>query len=134
MTVHMRHISIATWVVLIIGSTCCFIRAQEDAAPTTQPMVTGTITYPAVDNLDFREGTIEWWIKLTFDPKENLPATEYRGLASVLTLSGDSGGFSVHVFVPAGGDRPHWWCSIGPKTVFTPMPITAPIEAMTKDE
>jgi len=131
----MRHIALALAVVLIVGSTARIGIAQDQsAAPSTQPLNTGTITYPTVDNIDFREGTIECWVKLTFDPKANLPPGEYRGLASVINVAGDSGGFGVHIFAQATDTRPHWWCSIGPKTILTPMPITAPIEAMNQDE
>ena len=62
---HMRQIRLAAAVVLIFGSTACICVAQDQTpAASTQPIATGTLTYPAVDNVDFREGTIECWVKL----------------------------------------------------------------------
>lgn len=61
---------------------------------------TGTLEYPAENNLDFREGTIEFWIKLGFDPAQYLPSTrEYRGLlAPIFQLSGEEGFLNASYF------------------------------------
>ena len=64
---------------------------------------TGTLTYPAEDNIDMREGTIEFWLEVCFDVQEHLPSTEkYDGLLALVRLAGESGGVTMGYFAGAG--------------------------------
>ena len=64
---------------------------------------TGTLTYPAEDNIDMREGTIEFWLKVCFDVQQHLPSTEkYHGLLALVKLTGESGGVTMGYFAGAG--------------------------------
>jgi hypothetical protein len=85
----------------------------------------GTLTYPAVDNLDFREGTIECWIRIGYDPAPMLPPKEYQGFLTFLTAGGEGGGLSIGYAAQPKQATPQWFCSVSPKPVvygfgFTP--------------
>jgi hypothetical protein len=63
---------------------------------------TGTLDYPSEDNLDFKEGTVEFWFQPGYDTASHLPSTEtFDGLAAILDLRGDTGAMGVSHF--AGG-------------------------------
>lgn len=88
----------------------------EDARPLKLGSIpTGTLRYPALDNLDFREGTIECWVKFAFDPREYLPAKDYTGMLSLLQIGTERGGLNVHFCAQAGRAEATWFCSIGPQ-------------------
>ena len=71
---------------------------------------TGQLTYPALNNLDLREGTIEFWLKLAFDPADYLPGGRYTGLLGVVHLAGEDGGGGLLYF--AQGDSLRWSVSM----------------------
>lgn len=94
------------------------ILSAEDAKPIKLGSIpTGTLTYPALDNLNFREGTIECWVKFAFDPNDYLPAKNYVGMLSFLQLGTARGGFNVHFCAQAGKKEATWFCSIGPEPI-----------------
>lgn len=89
-------------------------------------VATGTLTYPAPDNIDWREGTVECWIKFNFEPAASLPSKDYQGFAALLSLSGSAGALNIHYMAQPGSNEASWWCSIGPETVFTAFGIASP--------
>lgn len=63
---------------------------------------TGTLEYPSEDNLDFKEGTLEFWFQPGYDTASHLPSNEaFDGLAAILELRGESGGIVVSHFAGA---------------------------------
>lgn len=86
---------------------------------------TGTLTYPALDNMSFEECTVECWIKLAYDPAPFLPAKDYQGFLSFLSVKAENGGVAIGYAAQKGQDKPQWFCSVSPKPVvygfgFTP--------------
>jgi hypothetical protein len=78
---------------------------------------TGQLTYPALNHLDFREGTIEFWLKLAFDPADYLSGGRFTGLLRVLHLAGEDGGGQLRYF--AQGDSLRW--SVSKTSPLTPI-------------
>ncbi|MBI4025433.1 MAG: hypothetical protein HY360_10670 [Verrucomicrobia bacterium] len=102
--------------------------AQAGAEPKSirlGDVSTGTLTYPALDNFNFREGTLECWVKFAFDPNEYLPAKGYTGMLVLAGLNGDKGGLGVHYSAQDGAKEAVWFCSIGPKPKFHGFGISA---------
>ncbi|MFZ4695737.1 MAG: LamG-like jellyroll fold domain-containing protein [Verrucomicrobiia bacterium] len=63
---------------------------------------TGTLDYPSEDNLDFKEGTVEFWFQPLYDTASFLPSSEkFQGLSAILDLAGESGGLSVSHYAGA---------------------------------
>lgn len=63
---------------------------------------TGTLEYPSEDNLDFKEGTVEFWFKPWYDTASSLPSTEkYQLLSAILDLRGETGGLTMSHFAGA---------------------------------
>lgn len=63
---------------------------------------TGVLEYPSEDNLDFKEGTLEFWFQPGYDTASHLPSTEtFDGLASIFELRGESGGVTLAHFAGA---------------------------------
>lgn len=89
--------------------------AQTAAAPKIGSISTGTLTYPALDNLDFREGTIECWVKFAFNPLDYLPSKEYLSMLSFWNVGNPRGGMNVAFFTNTGMTNATWFCSMGPK-------------------
>ena len=54
-------------------------------------LASGTLTYPATDNIEPDQGTVECWIKLAFDPAEHISSDAYAGLLTFAALGGDQG-------------------------------------------
>lgn len=104
----------------LLAMTFLTARAEPPALSSGSKVATGTLTYPALDNVDFREGTLEFWVKMAFDPAPYLPAKDYQGFMVLAALAGESGGLNLHYSAPAGSGQPALWCSIGPKTKLTP--------------
>lgn len=64
----------------------------------TRGASTGTLAYPARDNVDFREGTLEFWFKPAFDPPVPPTPVDYRGLLVLVRVAGENGGLSLAYF------------------------------------
>jgi len=63
---------------------------------------TGSLTYPAEDNIRMREGTIEFWMKVPFDVRRRIsPTKKYQGLLPIVRLSGEDGALNLHWFTGA---------------------------------
>lgn len=63
---------------------------------------TGTLDYPSEDNLDFKEGTVEFWFKPLYDTASFLPSTEkYQLLSAILNMQGETGGLTISHFAGA---------------------------------
>jgi len=90
-------------------------RAQSPVPIKLMTISTGTLTYPSLDNLDFREGTIECWVKFAFNPLEYLPAKDYLCMLSLWNVGTPRGGMSVAYIVTEGQSKASWFCSMGPK-------------------
>jgi len=106
-------VKLALGLVLVIESLALPNHLRLRSIPT------GTLSYPLADNLDFREGTFECWVKIAFDPAEYLPAQEYQGLFTLVTLGGAGGAMTLHYCAQAGGKEPALWCSLAPKPKLT---------------
>lgn len=92
------------------------IVSAQDAKPIKLgELSTGTLTYPALDNIDFREGTVECWVKFAFNPLDYLPAKDYLSMLSFWNVGTSRGGMSVAFMVQAGTSNATWFCSMGPK-------------------
>jgi len=84
-------------------SACSAALASIACCQTLSAAETGTLTYPAEDNIDMREGTIEFWLRVCFDVQEHLPSTDkYDGLLALVRLAGGSGGVTMGYFAGAG--------------------------------
>lgn len=92
----------------------------ETGPLTLRSVATGTLTYPVADNVDFREGTAEFWLQLALDPTPLVPSKDYQGFAAIVAMGGEGGGWNLHYCAPVGSAVPLLWCSIGPKTKLTP--------------
>lgn len=80
---------------------------------------TGIVTYRAEDNVDFREGTIELWLRVPFDVREHLPSgTKYKGLLTIADIASQHGSFGIIYFAGAM-HRPEagFYCSAGSRKV-----------------
>ena len=84
------------WCIFGVGLGAAGSFAAEPKPIRLGDVSTGTLTYPALDHLDFREGTLECWVKFAFDPNDYLPAKEYTGMLVLVGLNGDQGGLGVH--------------------------------------
>ncbi|MBI4024550.1 MAG: hypothetical protein HY360_06185 [Verrucomicrobia bacterium] len=103
--------------------------AQADAEPKSirfADVATGTLTYPALDHLDFREGTFECWVKFAFDPNEYLPAKGYTGMLFLVRLDGDRGGLGIYYYAQDGAKEAGWSCRVGPDSKFHSFGIGTP--------
>ncbi len=59
----------------------------------------GTLAYPAEDNINFSEGTLECWVKLMVDPNPYMdPKSAFTGLLQWVSLSGEKGGIKFLYF------------------------------------
>ena len=77
----------------------------------------GTLTYPALDNMNFEESTVECWIKLAYDPAPLLPAKDFQGFLTFMAIKAEDGGVSIGYAAQKGQDKPQWFCSVAPKPV-----------------
>jgi len=102
-------------VVCLLLQTFSSLCAQEAKPLKLGDLSTGTLTYPSLDNIDFREGTIECWVKFAFNPLEYLPSKEYLSMLSFWNVSTPRGGMNVAFFTNAGMTNATWFCSMGPK-------------------
>lgn len=116
-----------TRVVLCLLLQSFSILQAQDAKPLKIGDVsTGTLTYPALDNLDLREGTIECWVKFAFNPLDHLPAKDYFGMVTLLSFGTPRGGANVAFIVQAGQSNATWFSSMGPKPRIHGMYIGTP--------
>src|SRR5688500_16650192 len=88
----------------------------------------GTVAYPALDNVDFREGTLECWVRLGFEADDYLPSDGYEGFAILVTMDGEVGA-GMQLYYQAQPKQPAiWYCSLGPeKYFFSSFVISPPV-------
>lgn len=88
---------------------------------------TGTLTYPLVDNVDLREGTIECWVRFGIDVAEFLPAKDFKTLAVLFDFQGEKGTMAASHFVGStfGNDKGGWYFRPGPKPMLLPIAAVA---------
>jgi hypothetical protein len=108
-----RKSSITLALTTVLWGTTAGGFAQAPLEPGS--VSTGTLTYPALDNIDFREGTIECWVKFAFDPRQYLPSKDYLSMVSLWNVGTPRGGMNVSFMVQAGQSNATWFCSMGPK-------------------
>src|ERR1043166_5454118 len=102
-------------VLCLLLQTISLAGGPDSKALKIGDLPTGTLTYPALDNLDLREGTIECWVKFAFSPLDYLPAKDYLSMLSLWNVGTARGGMSVAFMVQAGQSNATWFCSMGPK-------------------
>jgi hypothetical protein len=108
----LKYLSLACGLLL---QTFSLLYAQEVKPVKIGDVSTGTLIYPALDNIDLREGTIECWVQFAFHPLEYLPAKEYLLMLSLWNVGTPRGGMSVSFMVQPGESNATWFCSMGPK-------------------
>jgi hypothetical protein len=104
-----------SFVLGLLLQTITLASAQEAKPIKLGSVTTGTLTYPALDNIDFREGTIECWVKFAFNPLDYLPAKDYLSMLSLWNVGTARGGMNTSFMVQAGAKEANWFCSMGPK-------------------
>lgn len=103
----------------MLGAITIFALCPSARAQDWSTIRTGTLTYPALNNLDLREGTLECWVKLGFDASADLPAKAYTGFVTFLHFEGESGSLHYGYQAQPGDKVPNWYCSVAPQTYFT---------------
>ncbi len=114
------------WAVLLI---CCGWAAGAGAA---ERPATGVLIYPQRFNVDPQEGTLEFWWKPRFDTRAGLPLEkgQMQGLASLVTFSGQTGGFSSSYLIGSifGGNGGGTYFRFSPQSALLPLTSAGLVE------
>lgn len=77
----------------------------SSVAVCEEQLTTGRLLYPSEDNIDFTEGTIEFWIKPAANIEKILSPEKdgFQGLLKILEFAGENGAMSLSYCTVDGG-------------------------------
>lgn len=109
------------WILALMLISSSVTVSSEERTAVLGKTRTGTLTYQAEDNIDFKEGTLEFWLKINFDPAQyqNTKKT-FFSLLQLFRISGEKGGISVEYFI-RNNKKPSLVCTILSKTRMKPL-------------